>query len=242
MSREESHQDHPGEREGFYHLSWYVPWYRCDHWMGSNIQPRLRKPGWYRSYVSLSSLLNIAHRLTQPFQPTKVHPPVAGSCPDGTYPSWCDSWEGNELGTKLYLAALTPGPLSSVDLVGWDAKSEIWNVDPDWQPNVCVCVCYSIQRTSLPLGDKLVPSMSSWRLAERIRPSGLFQNHSTNNLITLVGWTLRSSAEKRMFYWNWPTDILGWRCIISGTTLADSLDRQLRLPKTKYWLIRQLNL
>ena len=110
MSREESRQDHPGEREGFYHLSWYVPWYRCDHWMGSNVQPRLRKPGWYRSYVSLSSLLNIAHRLTQPFQPTKVHPPVAGSCPDGTYPSWCDSWEGNELGTKLYLAALTPGP------------------------------------------------------------------------------------------------------------------------------------
>ena len=129
--------------------------------------------------------------------------------------------------------------VSSVDLVGWDAKSEIWNVDPDRQPNVCVCVCYSIQRTSLPLGDKLVPSTSSWRLAERIRPSGVFQNHSTNNLITLVGWTLRSSAEKRMFYWNWPTDILGWRCITSGTTLADSLDRQPRLPKTKYWLIRQ---
>ena len=61
-------------------------------------------------------------------------------------------------------------------------KPEIWNVDPDWQPNIWVRVCYLIQRTSLPLGDKLVPSTSSWRLAEWIRPSGVFQNHSTNNL------------------------------------------------------------
>ena len=65
-----------------------------------------------------------------------VHPAVLTSLMEGPIRPWqCLVWSDES--PPRYSRDL---PVSSVDLVGCDAKSEIWNVDPDRQPNVCVCM------------------------------------------------------------------------------------------------------